>query len=92
MFRTVLKELVSSMAHFNSVFAAKAAMTQRETLCKASTQDFKIRKHVGPLCTRRKVFDDMKSQESKTVEELVADELCNAHKKIKERFMHIIIF
>ena len=70
---------------------AEAAMAEREAWCKAPTQDPKTKKHTGPLCTRKKVFDDRKLQESKTVEDLVADELCSQHKKTQERFVHIII-
>ncbi|KAL8782338.1 MAG: hypothetical protein Q9213_005459 [Squamulea squamosa] len=68
-----------------------ATPVDQELFCKAPTQDPRTRKHTGPRCSFRKVFDDTKPQEAKTIEELVADELCNGHKKMKDKFMHIII-
>ena len=92
MFKIVFKKLIFSMIHFNNVSTTKTTMIQRKTLCKTSIQNFKIKKHVELFCIRRKIFDDMKFQKSKIVKKLMTNELCNEHKKIKKKFMHIIIF
>lgn len=69
----------------------KFRLSTSNLYCKARTQDRNTHKHSGPFCTRRKVFDDVKPQRSKTAADLVADELCTQHKQIKERFMHTVL-
>ena len=55
--------------------------------CKTPIQDRLTKKGTELLCSRKKVYDDTKPQQSKTIEDLVADELCGQHTLIKERYL-----
>lgn len=77
----------SNPDYFHKLSATLDAMADPDPYCKALTQDPHTKKHTGPRCSRRKIHDDTKSQQSKTIQDLVDDELCNQHKLMRERFM-----
>ena len=57
-----------------------------EARCRALTKLPNAVDHRGPQCSRRKVPDTSKPQAQKNDRDLVADELCNQHKMMLDRF------
>ena len=64
----------------------KKLVVAPEDRCRALTKLKNAADHKVPQCTRRKVPDPSKSRAQKSHRDIVAEELCNQHKLMLDRF------
>lgn len=71
----------------NPAASKKKFIAKLDERCRALTKLPGARDHSGPQCSRRKVLNTDIPQAEKTLKDIAADELCNQHKLMLDRFI-----
>lgn len=88
-----MSNAIFSLDYYHQLFVTLNTITKINSDCKTLTQNSRIKKHIDSRCTHKKIYDNIKFQRTKSIENLITNKLCKQHKTIKKKVMinHISI-